>query len=282
MIRSPLRYPGGKSKAVKFLAQFVPKDFKEFREPMFGGGSLTLYLVQLYPDRRFVGGDLNFDLYCFWKSLKEQTENLIREVRRFKENFSDGRKLFELLTSARDEEKSCLQRGAEFFVLNRITFSGTVDSGGYSEQAFKKRFTDSSVERLKSVAPLLKKIEFVYGDYSYLLHKEGDSVVIYLDPPYYGNKNSKLYGRRGSLHSEFDHLRLFEEVKKTPHRVLITYDDSEFIRELYRDFYLTEWSLNYGMSSFTGKNKRGRELLITNFPVKRKTLIPISTSSGKS
>jgi DNA adenine methylase len=278
MIRSPLRYPGGKSKAVKFLAQFVPKDFKEFREPMFGGGSLTLYLAQLYPDRRFVGGDLNLDLYCFWKSLKEQPKELIREIRKFKENFHDGRELFNLLISARDKKKSCLQRGAEFFVLNRITFSGTVDSGGYSEQAFKKRFTESSIERLEKVYPILQRIEFFHGDYAELLHKEGEKVVIYLDPPYYGNKKSRLYGKRGSLHFEFDHLRLLEEIKKTPHRVLITYDDNEFIRELYKDFYIVEWNLKYGMSSFTGKNKKATELLIANFPLVKKTLISLSTA----
>ena len=36
--KSPLRYPGGKSRAIKFLQDFFPKDFKEFREPFFGGG----------------------------------------------------------------------------------------------------------------------------------------------------------------------------------------------------------------------------------------------------
>lgn len=33
LIKSPLRYPGGKSRALKFLAQFLPKDIDEFREP---------------------------------------------------------------------------------------------------------------------------------------------------------------------------------------------------------------------------------------------------------
>ncbi len=278
MIKSPLRYPGGKSKAVKFLAQFIPKDFKEFREPMFGGGSLTLYLAQLYPNRKFIGGDLNKDLICFWQSLKENPEELIERVKLLKKQFhNNGRELYSYLISRREKKKDCLQRGVEFFVLNRITFSGTVDSGGYSEQAFQKRFTDSSIERLKEVVPVIKRIEFFHGDYSVLLQKEGEGVVIYLDPPYYGNKNSRLYGKRGNLHSEFNHRRLFEEVKKTSHRVLITYDDNDFIRELYKDFYQLEWNLNYGMSSFTGKNKRGKELLIANFPLVRKTLITLST-----
>jgi len=277
MVRSPLRYPGGKSRVVKFLARFVPKDFKEFREPMFGGGSLTLYLAQLYPNRRYIGGDVNEDVYCFWKTLKEDSETLIREVVKIKERFRNGRELFNTLLKRRNEERNCLQRAVEFFVLNRITFSGTVDSGGYSEQAFRKRFTTSSVERLRKVAPILKRIEFFHGDYSHLLRMEGEDVVIYLDPPYFANKDSRLYGKRGDLHACFDHFRLRKEVEKTQHKVLITYDDNELIRELYKDFYILEWTQNYGMSSFTGRNKRGRELLIANFPLKSKTLVVLSS-----
>lgn len=43
MIKSPLRYPGGKSKAIKFIAPLIPK-FKEYREPFLGGGSGYNYL----------------------------------------------------------------------------------------------------------------------------------------------------------------------------------------------------------------------------------------------
>lgn len=49
LIKSPLRYPGGKSKAVKFLSKFF-HNFKELREPMCGGASITLYWVQKKPN----------------------------------------------------------------------------------------------------------------------------------------------------------------------------------------------------------------------------------------
>ena len=35
MIKSPLRYPGGKSRGVKFLAEFIPP-YQTFREVFFG------------------------------------------------------------------------------------------------------------------------------------------------------------------------------------------------------------------------------------------------------
>ena len=34
MIKTPLRYPGGKSRAVKTIGPLIP-DFQEFREPFF-------------------------------------------------------------------------------------------------------------------------------------------------------------------------------------------------------------------------------------------------------
>jgi DNA adenine methylase len=269
LISSPLRYPGGKSKVVKFLAKFFP-EFKELREPMCGGASITLYWVQIKPSARYIISDINYDLYCFWKELKYSADKLIREVRLIKKSYKDGRKLFEELMQSRDEPKDDLRRAVEFFVLNRITFSGTVDSGGYSESAFKKRFTDSSIERLEKVSELLSKVEVYHDDYENFLSVGGKDVVIFLDPPYYSSKASRLYGKRGNLHLSFDHLRLFQNVKKTTHKVLITYDNSPYIRELYKDFYILEWRLKYGMTNYCKDYLReGEELLIANFPLNK-------------
>ena len=268
MIKSPLRYPGGKSRAVKFLSRFFPEDFKELREPMFGGGSVTFYWVQKRPSARFVAGDINYDLYCFWKVLKEDKDRLIKEIRRVKETYKDGRALFEEIMSRREEELDESQRAVDFFILNRITFSGTVDCGGYSEQAFRKRFTWSSIERLELAHEVIRKVELHFGDYEELLNAGGEDVVVFLDPPYYSAQRSKLYGKRGDLHTEFDHERLLKLVKNCKHRVLITYDNSDYIRNLYKDFYMVEWELSYGMTNYKQERVRvGSEILIANFPI---------------
>ncbi|MEW6607053.1 MAG: DNA adenine methylase [bacterium] len=46
MIKSPLRYPCGKSRAVGYLYKFIPQ-YEELREPFFGGGSFSFYCVQI-------------------------------------------------------------------------------------------------------------------------------------------------------------------------------------------------------------------------------------------
>ncbi|MCS7245930.1 MAG: DNA adenine methylase [candidate division WOR-3 bacterium] len=268
MVKSPLRYPGGKSKALRFLEKFIP-EFKEFREPMCGGASMTLYLAQKRPSARFIMGDINYDLFCFWKELKERPGKLIEEIKLVKKNFREGRKLFEELLTRRTLNLDCFQRAVDFFVLNRITFSGTVDCGGYSEEAFKKRFTESSIERLWTVSNVLQRVELYHGDYEHLLNLPGNEVFIFLDPPYYSATASKLYGRKGSLHTGFDHERLASLVKECPHKLMVTYDNSQYIRNLYRGFYMVEWRLKYGMTNY-GRNylREGDELLIANYSLK--------------
>lgn len=265
-LKSPLRYPGGKSRAIKVLMPFFPQDFDEFREPFFGGGSVGLYLAQNFGLKQIFANDLNTDLYCFWQTLKTQNKALIDEIKRTRQTHTNGRELYEKLLARRGENLSDFQRAVDFFVLNRITFSGVVDCGGYSQKAYESRFTPSSIERLKNMDSILRNFTFSNQSYESLLQNNGKRVFIFLDPPYFSASKSKLYGKKGDLHANFNHERLCEHLKNTKHRFLLTYDDSEFIRELYKDFYKLKYTLQYGMNNFKQtKANKGQELLISNY-----------------
>ena len=73
---------------------------------------------------------------------------------------------------------SPLERAVRFFVLNRITFSGTIESGGYSNASFKGRFTDSSIERLAALDGCFSNTCVTNCDYSDLLTKPGEDVFL--------------------------------------------------------------------------------------------------------
>jgi len=153
-------------------------------------------------------------------------------------------------------------------VLNRITFSGTVDSGGYSQQAFEKRFTNNVIEKLKLVSMIIKDFEITHGDYEKLLFEDGDGVFIFLDPPYYSTTKSRLYGKNGDLHLNFDHNRFANNMKKCKHLWLITYDDCIEVKELFSFAYIYHWELQYGMNNYKQKTaKKGKELFITNYKI---------------
>lgn len=266
MIRSPLRYPGGKSRAVDLIGSLIPS-FKEFREPFVGGGSVFLYLKQKFPTQQFWVNDIYRELYFFWKYCQKDVEALIEQVCKWRTEFVTGKELNQFLL-ANITEFDELEKASAFFVFNRITFSGTTEAGGYSEQAFKGRFTDSSIERLKGFAHLLKNTTITNIDYQALIEAPGENVFLFLDPPYYSATKSALYGKNGKLHKAFDHERFADVLKDCAHQWLITYDDSSYIRELYNDSNILSWDLTYGMRNVTkNSNQLGKELFISNYPI---------------
>ncbi|MCI0549396.1 MAG: DNA adenine methylase, partial [Anaerolineae bacterium] len=131
MIKSPLRYPGGKSRAVQQMKFLLPKEFEEYREPFVGGGSFFIYLKQKRPKLKIWINDLNPELYYFWKYTQIDSEKLAHEVLKVKKERKDGQDLFNELVNINIDSLTEFERALRFFVLNRITFSGVVESGGY-------------------------------------------------------------------------------------------------------------------------------------------------------
>lgn len=265
-IKSPLRYPGGKSRAIQRMKHLLPSEFDEYREPFVGGGSFFIYLKQKRTDLKVWINDLNLELYYFWKYAQLDSEKLAHEVLKIKKERLNGQELFDELLNIRLESLTEFERAVRFFVLNRITFSGVVESGGYSRHAFESRFTISSIERLARIGGLLEGIKITNLDYRNLLEDGDKQVFTYLDPPYFKATKSKLYGRNGVLHTNFDHDAFAREMKKCKHSWLITYDDSPEIRRNFSFAKVYEWELQYGMNNYKqGKAERGNELFISNY-----------------
>lgn len=270
IIKSPLRYPGGKSRGVTFLARHIPP-FQELREVFFGGGSLSFHYLQQQGEKIFKASDLNYELWCFWSQLQINSALVVKGVQEIYNHckpvgIDGGKKLFAEVLNRRNHHLSELERAIDFYVLNRITFSGVVDSGGFSQASFDGRFTQSSIDRLKETAPVIQPVQFFCEDFSYLINQEGADVFLFLDPPYYAATKSKLYGRNGILHTEFDHELLANHLKNSPHKWLITYDNSDYIRNLYKDFSQLPWRLQYGMTNNT--SAAGNELLLANYDLR--------------
>lgn len=265
-IKSPLRYPGGKSRAVKQIIPIVPS-FHEYREPMVGGGAIFFALKQLFPKRKYWINDINEDLYLFWKYCRDDVTELGVEVRRLRSECKSGHELYLSQLKAK-KNLSEFQRAARFFILNRVTFSGLAESGGYSQQAFKTRFTVSSISRLASASKILQETTITNEDYEKALYASGENVFIFLDPPYFSTAQSRLYGENGSLHTNFDHKRFAKNMEKCKHKWLITYDDSPEVRKLFPFAHIYEWELQYGMNNYKQKTARiGKELFISNYEI---------------
>ena len=71
--KTPLRYPGGKSRACTKMDAFFPdlRDYKEYREPFLGGGSVAIHITKKYPHLDIWVNDLYEPLYNFWRVLQD-------------------------------------------------------------------------------------------------------------------------------------------------------------------------------------------------------------------
>lgn len=269
MIRSPLRYPGGKNRVVKNIQSLIPP-YKEYREPFLGGGSVFVNQKQQMPEAKFWVNDLYTPVYVFWKMVRDDIDAVVNRVIELRGRSSDGKDLFWFLKN-NYEGFSDVDKAAAFFIFNRITFSGISDAGGYSDESFRKRFTESSIERLKKLKDIMdEEVRVTNMDYQEMVEESGENVFLFLDPPYYTTTRSGLYGKNGKLHKDFDHERFAEVMGGCEHKWLITYDDSEYIRYLFSFANIISWDTKYGMKNVTNNSdQKGKELFIFNYDVER-------------
>ena len=265
--RSPLRYPGGKQKAIQQIAQVFPESAAEYREPLVGGGSVYFHARTIDFAERYWINDKFEELVSFWRAVQdpETCAKLLKELEQLRVNFKSAAEIKKYFFKARGEKPANIHDEAfQFFFFNRVTFSGTTRAGGFSAAASLRRFTASSIERLAPMPEALAETRITNVDFEHVILEAGDNVFIFLDPPYY--TATRLYGHGGNLH-DFDHHKLAQLLKTTPHRFLITYDDCKEIRALYKWANVRKFHLQYGMNNcnLQRTSKIGAELFISNY-----------------
>jgi len=259
MNQSPLRYPGGKTRACKILDEIVSQHFNisaydSIISPFFGGGSFEFYMQNKY-QLRIIANDKFAPLANFWRVCKTNRDELVVELEKKIDRISKTEFLeyrAQIMQEARQLEKSVM-----YFIINRCSFSGATLSGGFSQDASKNRFTQSSIQKIAQLE--LQEFEIANQDFTDFLSQLEPSPrdLVFLDPPYYLDRRSKLYGKSGDMHEGFPHEVLFRVVQNYQNWIM-TYNDCEYIRNLYKDFRIipAEWS--YGMN----KTKKSSEIVI--------------------
>ena len=278
-LKTCLRYPGGKSKATKTLSPWFPEDFKEYREPFIGGGSVAFYATQAYPDVPVWINDKYVTLYNFWVQLRDSGEELsdrLNDIKskafNYKSQDDKDAAHKELFDKTRDDINSQdgLDRAVSFFILNKCSFSGLTENSTFSKTASRSNFSFVGIQKLKQYSQLIRKWKITNIDYSEVMNAPGDDVFVFLDPPY--DIKDFLYGKDREMHKFFDHDKFAEDVYKCPHKFMITYNVNDRLLELYKDYYLREWKLRYSMAhrgeKGTDENVK-TELLVTNYPTEK-------------
>lgn len=239
----------------------------EFREPFVGGGSMSIAVAKLYPGVKVWVNDLHYPLYCFWKALQQQPQELHALVSQWRRECDTPDKekafFFECKDTQTDDE---LELAARFYVTNRCSFSGLSESSGFSKQAASKRWTVRGIDNLLHYPELIKDWKITNLSYEELLDGD-DSVLVYLDPPY-DISSSNLYGKRGDKHKHFDHILFAEHCNSSHTQQIISYNNDSWVTERFPTYRQVAFDHNYSMQSnetYRNNQQDRQELLLTNY-----------------
>ena len=266
---SPLRYPGGKAQLSGLLAETIAVNGLRgcrYYEPFAGGGGAALSLLDSGVVSELYLNDADKRIYAFWQAALHQPEEFAGRILGAKLTIEEWRRQRELLEN--HEAHSPLEVGFAAFYMNRCNRSGIITGagpiGGYNQQGAwgmgARFYRETLAGRVRKLAELRGKIHLSGVDALDFLRRTrdnegGGAQFVYLDPPYVSN------GRRLYLnyYAEQDHRNLAEwlkEQKRLPW--LLSYDDSELIRELYGGHQVGTCPIQYILR----RRRMARELLI--------------------
>jgi len=270
-LKTPLRYPGGKSRACNKLDVYIPdlRDYKEYREPFLGGGSVAIHITKKYPHLDIWVNDLYEPLVNFWKTLQDDGHALYERLQELKSRHPDegsAKGLFlESKELVNDDSVSPLFRACAFYVVNKCSFSGLTESSSFSRQASHSNFSMRGIEKLQGYSQLIKDWKITNGRYQELL-TDDKTVFTYLDPPY--DIKDNLYGKKGNMHQGFDHDGFATICDRFVGPQLISYNSSQLIKERFKDYQTGEFDLTYTMRSvgeYMREQKDRKELVLFNY-----------------
>ena len=272
-LKTPLRYPGGKSRATTKLAQFFPdfNNYKEFREPFLGGGSVALYVTKMFPNMDIWVNDLYEPLSTFWKCLQDHGDEITQKLEYLKQrhpNPMSAKVLFDESKEYLDldvRERDAIQTAVSFYIVNKCSFSGLSSNSSFSKQASDSNFSMRGIRRLPEYSELIKDWKITNGRYQFLLTDE-KSVFTYLDPPY--DIKDNLYGSKGNMHKGFDHDVFATVCDRFIGPQLISYNSSQLVRDRFTEWTAAEFALTYTMRSVGSYNTdqaKRKELVLFNY-----------------
>ena len=271
--KTALRYPGGKSRACIKMDPYFPdlRNYREYREPFLGGGSVAIHITKKYPNLDIWVNDLYEPLYNFWCILRDSSQELSELLQEYKSKNGTpelARELFnQMKIEVNDKENPHLQRAAAFYVVNKCSFSGLTESSSFSRQASVSNFSMKGIYKLTGYGEIIKDWKITNVRYQELL-TDDKSVFTYLDPPY--EIGSNLYGRKGDMHKSFDHDGFATICDRFVGPQLISYNSSQLIRERFKGWEVGEFDLTYTMRSvgeYMREQKNRKELLLFNYGI---------------
>ena len=276
-LKTPLRWPGGKSRAINKIEPYIPdlRGYDEYRESFLGGGSVAIHITKKYPNLKIWVNDLYEPLVNFWQQLQMFGEDMKTSLTSFKSKHNTPDKAKVLFDDSKiiinDLNQTNFDRAISFYIINKCSFSGLTESSSFSAQASNSNFSIRGIEKLPEYSKLIADWRITNYSYDYLMDGDKDAFM-YLDPPY--DIKDNLYGNKGSMHKGFDHDKFASDCNNNNMDMLVSYNSDQLIktRFLGGKWNTAEFDLTYTMRSvgeYMRDQKQRKELLLFNYGIER-------------
>lgn len=180
--------------------------------------------------------------------------NLRDNIKLYNQAVKEAKDFWDWTQKVDTSNMSLEERAARIILVNKISFSGMGDSGSLSKDQFFD-FKLNKLDRLEETSKLLQRMEIYNVSFEETMKyawENPDKTFIFLDPPYYKQESSGLYGRNGDTHHGFPHQKFAEVTKSMPCKWFVTYDDSTYVRRM-----------------FAGNTDDGKKIIIEPYKLKR-------------
>ena len=274
-LKTPLRYPGGKSRACTKMDPYFPdmREYEEFREPFLGGGSFAIYIAKKYPHLNVWVNDLYEPLVNFWQQLQMFGVEMKNQLIDYKSTHNNPESARELFLNAKDwvndKTKSNFDRAVAFYIVNKCSFSGLTESSSFSAKASVSNFSLRGIMKLDGYQDIIKNWKISNYSFDFMMDAP-KGTFYYLDPPY--DIKDNLYGKKGSMHKGFDHDFFAKTANACNSDCLISYNADQLVRDRFKDdkWNAAEFDLTYTMRSvgeYMRDQKQRKELLLFNYGI---------------
>ncbi|MCC8372200.1 MAG: Dam family site-specific DNA-(adenine-N6)-methyltransferase [Rickettsia endosymbiont of Pseudomimeciton antennatum] len=253
-----LHWVGGKRKITDKLIEHIPSGLNNYYEPFLGGGALFFQVRPMF-NKCFLS-DINLDLVTSYNSVKKDPTTVSKLLKEHKENHSKEYYYQVRNNNTNDPNKIT----ARFIYLTRYAFKSIyrLKKDGKLALCFstKKYGTSDIDEKLKQCSSFLMDTSIYAMDFSFIEPQKND--FVYFDPPYH-QSGEKFYTMLPFDQSEQIRLRDFvKELGSKGVKTMISNSDTDFIRDIYKDFNIRTVDIKYSISQ---QRKISYEVIITNY-----------------
>ena len=241
---------GGKKLLRKQIIAEFPKEYERYIE-VFGGAGWVMFGLDNIPNLE-VFNDINKDLINLYRCIKYHPQELQKEL----QFATVSRELFNNYKSQLNVDGlTDIQRAARYFIVIKTSFGGNREHFWCS-----KKNLFSGVEYFSDIHIRLKKTVIENKDFEGIIKTyDRDNALFYCDPPYFGTE--KYY--KDDFRDK--HISLFNALSKIKGKFILSYNDCEYIRNLYREYNIISVDRSNNLKTKNGIAGKYSELIIKNY-----------------